>query len=95
MRTGVQTEDLKRAFVEARSPLAFRNMDASKGKPIICVLCNVAARIVLVYKENGATVEELSRTVKTLCTNIEIETEKVCNGVIDLNIVRIFSLLGH
>ncbi|GLV41289.1 uncharacterized protein CBL_04813 [Carabus blaptoides fortunei] len=86
MHTGKESADLRDAFDSIQAPYELRNFGTTARNTAICTLCNVVARLLLNYRQSGAPIDLLSAAVKKLCTNAKIESENVCNGVIDLNI---------
>lgn len=57
---------------------------------LICLVCDVAADAAIVARRLGATQEDIQAVVEELCIDLNIETESVCHGAIDLNLVSFY-----
>lgn len=87
IRTGKESTDLQDALQSIQAPYELRNFGTTVKNTAVCMLCNVVARLILSYRQSGAPIDLLSEALKKLCIGAKIESEAVCNGVIDLNLV--------
>lgn len=67
----------------------FEELEATPDNDLVCAACVVAANgLINARREDGATREDMLNFANNICIKLHIQTEKVCLGVIELNIVR-------
>lgn len=72
-------------------PAEFKRSGRSKPNPfdssdMMCVLCDSVMSAYMQEIRNGVSQEELTGMVNELCVTLNLQTERVCKGLIDLNI---------
>lgn len=55
--------------------------------PVICYFCNLVAGLFISERKLGAQRDTLAKEIEFVCEHLHIESERVCKGAIDLNIV--------
>lgn len=53
---------------------------------VMCVLCNSVFSAYIDEIRNGATEEQMTEMVLELCVTLQLQSERVCRGLIELNI---------
>ncbi|KAJ8974387.1 hypothetical protein NQ317_006166 [Molorchus minor] len=61
----------------------------------VCILCEVLVNALILERKNGMSEIQLGSEAKFFCTLLQIENERVCNGVIDLHIGLFVYLVDH
>lgn len=56
----------------------------------MCILCRSTVALLLNYRRGGMGDEEIISIGKVLCVSLGIQTEEVCDGLVDLFAVSIF-----
>lgn len=55
--------------------------------PTVCYLCNLVIDLVIEERVLGLTRETLIKEAHVVCTHLNIETDRVCTGIIELYVV--------
>ena len=63
----------------------FRQED--RENELLCLACGVVADAIIEERRNGMYVEVIKYLATTLCISLDIESERVCRGVVDINVV--------
>lgn len=62
---------------------------------VTCTVCHFAINTVLKKYNSGASRDELVEYVVGLCKNLNIQTEPVCRGAVELNVDPILYIMNH
>lgn len=88
MVSGVKPESFMKRDNFVKFPRMFRRDSRDDTvNQLVCVICDSVADAAIVARRLGTSKESIQSTVEELCIDLDIETEEVCHGVIDLNIV--------
>lgn len=52
-----------------------------------CIICRSALKIFIEYRRQGMSLDKLKSKVIELCIRLNIQSKKVCTGVVNLNAV--------
>lgn len=61
----------------------------------MCTLCNSALTFYMEEIRAGATVEQINEMVVELCMTVNISTERVCRGIIGVNVREVFYIVDQ
>lgn len=50
---------------------------------IICTACKSGIETIQQYQEEGKTAEEILELVRSLCTDFNIQTGEICDGLVE------------
>ncbi|RZC34304.1 sphingomyelin phosphodiesterase-like [Asbolus verrucosus] len=86
-RTGIKPSYLDKVLQSHQLPHVFReDMEHVYDNAQVCYLCNLVVDLVIGERKLGLSRETLVKEANYLCTHLGIETERVCNGVVELNV---------
>lgn len=66
--------------------LNWRTLTGARASAI-CTVCKSFARSIISLRNNAEPVENIQRVIATLCTRLNIQPERVCEGLVRLNTV--------
>lgn len=64
----------------------WRSLTAEAGTAI-CIVCESILNTFMTLRKNGMSAEDIGSKVAKLCTRLNLQTERVCNGTITINLV--------
>jgi len=56
----------------------------------ICIVCESILNTFIAYRRKGMSADNIRSKVIKLCTRLNLQTERVCNGAVTLNLVSNF-----
>lgn len=83
-----------------RVPQQFKRSGSSSNEPtprndMMCVLCTSVLGAYIEEIRNGATTEEISDLVEELCVGLNLQTERVCKGLIERNVNEFMYIINN
>ncbi|XP_076651995.1 sphingomyelin phosphodiesterase 1 [Halictus rubicundus] len=80
-----------------RIPTEIHNSDwrtFSQGADIaMCAICRATAKLYMDLRRKGMTAEEIQKQITKLCVLLNVQKERVCKGVIELNIPTVLYIV--
>lgn len=93
IKTGEESEEFQRLLDNLTLPtsLQHENWHSFTGEKstAICIICRSILDVFIESRKKGMSADDIKSNVITLCTRMNIETERVCNGTVTLNLVSI------
>lgn len=72
-------------------PTEYQNSDwktfEAETEIAICTICQGTVKTVMTMRRKGMSVEDIGNKITKLCVRMNIQKERVCKGVIELNLV--------
>uniref|UniRef100_T1IQF8 Sphingomyelin phosphodiesterase n=1 Tax=Strigamia maritima TaxID=126957 RepID=T1IQF8_STRMM len=60
-----------------------RELETSSMSSVSCVMCKYGIGMLKYFLASGATEDEIARKAETFCTELHIESERVCHGIVN------------
>lgn len=75
-----------------KMPTDLQNSDwksfAAEPRIAICTICQGTVKAFLELRRNGMSIENIQNKIIKLCVLLNIQTERVCQGVVESNAVK-------
>lgn len=99
VRSGIQSDIFKQAIKALALPTALQRKDWKTFEGVqaiaVCTICQVLVKTTVTLRKGGTSSEKITKTIADLCTFLNLQTEEVCNGVVNLNAVSKLRLLYY
>lgn len=94
MKLGYQTNLLKRMIKVLSLPDSFRqsrwrSLGTGVTSTAKCIICRAVATTVIKFRRTGVSEDNIMSAIEHLCTQLNIASKSVCEGVVRLNMVSL------
>ncbi|XP_012257111.2 sphingomyelin phosphodiesterase-like [Athalia rosae] len=62
---------------------------------VMCSVCKSLVKVIMGYRRNGMDEKKIKNVVIELCTKLNLQTEAVCRGIIELNVPIIMYVIDN
>lgn len=97
VKNGVMSQKFTSIIGDLAIPTEMQRIDWTKlnGSKALafCIVCKSLTKAIINLRRTGTPVEVIKQTVINLCTRLNLQTEPVCRGVVNLNAVSYLILI--
>ncbi|XP_070163189.1 sphingomyelin phosphodiesterase [Polyergus mexicanus] len=97
VKTGEESEEFQRLLDYLTIPTSLQHANwhsfTDEKSTAICVICRSVVDVFIESRKKGMSANDIKSNVIKLCTRMNIETERVCNGSVTLNLPTILHII--